>query len=159
MRPCYTFIAASDNKPPVLSIFDEIGFWGVQAKDFLASLSATPGTDLDVEISSPGGDMFAAVAMYNGLRASGKKITTRVMGVAASAASLVFMAGDNRVMPKNTHLMVHNPWTFAGGNAVELRETADFLDKTGTTKTLPCCSLRTPGSQRTKPWPTEWRPR
>jgi ATP-dependent protease ClpP protease subunit len=133
MRPCYTFIAAADNKPPVLSIFDEIGFWGVQAKDFLAQLSTLAGDKLDVEISSPGGDVFAAVAMYNGLRASGKEITTKVMGVAASAASLVFMAGDNRVMPKNTHLMVHNPWSFAAGNAAELRDTADFLDKIGTT--------------------------
>lgn len=133
MRPCYTFIAAADNKPPVLSIFEEIGFWGVQAKDFLAQLSSLPGDKLDVEISSPGGDVFAAVAMYNGLRASGKEITTKVMGVAASAASLVFMSGDNRVMPKNTHLMVHNPWSFAVGNAAELRDTADFLDKIGTT--------------------------
>lgn len=133
MRPCYTFIAAADNKPPVLSVFDEIGFWGVQAKDFLAQLSVLAGDKLDVEISSPGGDVFAAVAMYNGLRASGKEITTKVMGVAASAASLLFMAGDKRVMPKNTHLMVHNPWSFAAGNAAELRDTADFLDKIGTT--------------------------
>ena len=133
MRPCYTFISASANKPPVLSIFEDIGFWGVQAKDFLASLSAVEGPLLDVEISSPGGDVFAAVAMYNGLRASGKEVTTRVMGVAASAASLIFMAGDKRVMPKNTHLMVHNPSCFTGGNAEMHRDAADMLDKIGTT--------------------------
>lgn len=133
MRPCYTFIAASDTKPPTLSIFDEIGFWGTQAKDFLASLSAVVGPELTVEISSPGGDAFTAVAMYNGLRASGKEITTRVMGVAASAASLIFMAGDKRVMPKNTHLMVHNPSTWGGGTAEAHQEMADMLIKVGTT--------------------------
>jgi ATP-dependent Clp protease protease subunit len=133
MRPCYTFIAASDNKPPTLSIFEDIGFWGVQAKDFLASLAAVEGPVLTVEISSPGGDAFAAVAMYNGLRASGKEITTKVMGVAASAASLIFMAGDKRVMPKNTHLMVHNPSAFGGGTADDHQEMADMLSKVGAT--------------------------
>lgn len=133
MRPCYTFTAASENKPALLSIFDEIGFWGTQAKDFLASLAAIAGDKLRVEISSPGGDMFAGVAMYNGLRASGKEVTTVVMGVAASAASLIFMAGDKRVMPKNTHLMVHNPSNWFGGTADEHRETADLLDKLGAT--------------------------
>ncbi len=133
MRPCFTFISATANKPPTLSIFEDIGFWGVQAKDFLASLAAVEGPALDVEISSPGGDVFAAVAMYNGLRASGKEITTRVMGVAASAASLIFMAGDKRIMPKNTHLMVHNPSAWEGGNADAHREAAEMLDKIGTT--------------------------
>lgn len=133
MRPCYTFISASDNKPPTLSIFEDIGFWGVQAKDFLASLSAVEGPALTVEISSPGGDAFAAVAMYNGLRASGKEITTKVMGVAASAASLIFMAGDKRIMPKNTHLMVHNPSAFGGGTATDHQEMADMLAKVGAT--------------------------
>lgn len=133
MRPCFTFITASANKPPTLSIFEDIGFWGVQAKDFMTALAAVEGPALDVEISSPGGDVFAAVAMYNGLRASGKEITTRVMGVAASAASLIFMAGDKRVMPKNTHLMVHNPSAWEGGNADAHREAADMLDKIGAT--------------------------
>lgn len=133
MRPCFAFtnIQAADNKPAVLSIHDEIGFWGVQAKDFVAELGKVQGKTLTVEINSPGGDVFAALAMYNALRASGKEIVAKVMGVAASAASLVFMAGDKRVMPKNTHLMVHNPWSFAVGNADELRETAETLDKIG----------------------------
>lgn len=133
MRPCFAFtnVQAADNKPAVLSIFDEIGFWGVQAKDFVAELGKVQGKSLTVEINSPGGDVFAALAMYNALRTSGKEIVTKAMGVAASAASLVFMAGDKRIMPKNTHLMVHNPWSFAAGNADELRETAETLDKIG----------------------------
>lgn len=131
MRPCFQFHAATAEKPALLSIYDEIGFWGVQAKDFIASLGAIEAKELDLEINSPGGDVFAATAMYNALRASGKTITAKVMGVAASAASLVFMAGDKRVMPKNTHLMIHNPWTIAMGNAAELEEQAATLHKVG----------------------------
>lgn len=132
MRPCFVFAkATAADAPETLMIFDEIGFWGVQAKDFVADLGKVESKVLNVEINSPGGDVFAALSIYNALRASGKEIVTKAMGVAASAASLVFMAGDKRVMPKNTQLMIHNPWSFAMGNADELRETADTLDKIG----------------------------
>lgn len=130
MRPCFAFNATADTGA-TLSIFEDIGFWGVQAKDFRDQLQAVKGEELTVEISSYGGDVFAGLAMYNMLRASGKKVVTKVMSVAASAASVVFMAGDKRVMPKNTFTMVHNPWTMAVGNADELRESADTLDKIG----------------------------
>lgn len=129
MRPCFVFNQAEGEKPSVLSIYDEIGFWGTQAKDFQASLSAVTSPAVLVEINSPGGDYFAGLAMYNMLRSSGKTITTKVMGVAASAATIVFAAGDVREMPKNTMLMVHNPANFEGGTAQEHREMADMLDK------------------------------
>lgn len=132
MRPCFAFTAAAaDDQPETLSIYDEIGFWGVQSKDFRASLDAVKSKVLNVEINSPGGDMFAGVAMYNMLRASGKEIVVKVMGVAASAASLIAMAGDKIIMPSNTMMMIHNPWTIIAGNAEELRETADALEKMG----------------------------
>lgn len=129
MRPCFVFNAAPAEKPGSLSIMDEIGFWGTQAKDFQASLSAITAKDIVVEINSPGGDYFAGLAMYNMLRSSGKTVTTKVMGVAASAASVVFAAGDVREMPKNTMLMVHNPANYGGGTAEDHREMADMLDK------------------------------
>jgi ATP-dependent Clp endopeptidase proteolytic subunit ClpP len=132
MRPCFSFSnLASTETPATLSIFDEIGFWGVQAKDFIRDLSAVQSKVLNVEINSPGGDVFAGLAIFNALRSSGKEIVVTVMGVAASAASLIAMAGDRIVMPKNTFMMVHNPWSMAIGNADELRDTADTLDKIG----------------------------
>jgi ATP-dependent Clp endopeptidase proteolytic subunit ClpP len=131
MRPCFAFNLAADDSPSTLSIFDEIGFWGVQAKDFVRDLAAVKGKTLNVEINSPGGDVFAGLAIYNALKGSGKEIVVRVMGVAASAASLIAMAGDKIVMPKNTFLMIHNPWSMAVGNADDLRDTADVLDKIG----------------------------
>lgn len=136
MRPCFKFnatAAAGDNaETATLSIYDEIGFWGVQAKDFIKDLGAVTAKILNVEINSPGGDVFAGLAIYNALKMSGKEIHVKVMGVAASAASLIAMSGDKIIMPKNTFMMVHNPWSFAIGNADELRETADTLDKIGT---------------------------
>lgn len=132
MRPCFKFLAAANkDEPQTLLIFDEIGFWGVQAKDFVRDLAAVESKTLNVEINSPGGDVFAGLAIYNALKSSGKEVVTKVMGVAASAASVIFMAGDKRIAPKNTFVMVHNPWSFAVGNADELRETADTLDKIG----------------------------
>lgn len=134
MRPCFVFtnLAAADAAPATLSIYDEIGFWGVQAADFRASLASVTAKVINVEINSPGGDVFTGLAIYNMLRASGKEIVVKVMGVAASAASLIAMAGDKIIMPKNTFLMVHNPMAEYGhANAADLRDTAAMLEKIG----------------------------
>jgi len=134
MRPCFTFKAQAPGQPAVLAIDDEIGFWGVQASDFRSSLDAVQGDDLHVEINSPGGDVFAGLGMFNMLRsfaASGKNLTTRVTGVAASIASVIMLAGDKREMPKNSFAMIHSPMSFAAGTADDLRETAQTLDKIG----------------------------
>ena len=133
MRPCFTFTAAAGKKPAVVALDDEIGFWGTQAKDFRALIDAVDG-DLDVEINSPGGDVFAGLGMFNMIRsfaASGKKVTTRVTGVAASIASIIMLAGDKREMPKNAFAMIHSPMSGTYGTAEELRETADTVDKIG----------------------------
>ena len=108
MRPCFAFNAATDTEA-TLEIYDEIGFWGVQAKEFITQLKGVKAPVLNVEISSPGGDVFAGIAIYNALKASGKEIVVKVMGMAASAASLIAMAGDKIVMPKNSFMMIHNP--------------------------------------------------
>lgn len=129
MRTWYN-LKASDTKATI-SIFDAIGEYGVSAKNFLNDLRGVKASEVDVEINSPGGDVFAGIAIYNGLRQSGKKINVKIMGVAASAASLIAMAGDTIDMPANTFLMVHNPWSFAMGSAEDMRDTADMLDKIG----------------------------
>lgn len=122
----------ADGERATVSIYDGIGEFGVSAKSFLTDLRAVKASEVDLEINSPGGDVFAGIAIYNGLRGSGKKINVKVMGVAASAASLVAMAGDTIEMPENTFMMIHNPWTFAIGDADELRASADMLDKINT---------------------------
>lgn len=132
MRPCFKFTAKAGEKPAVIALDEEIGFWGTQAKDFRAALDAIEGDRLEVEINSPGGDVMAGLGMYNMLRnwsENGKQVTTRVTGVAASIASIVALAGDKRVMPKNSFVMVHSVSDMAWGTADELRAHADVIDK------------------------------
>lgn len=114
-----------------LRIYDEIGFWGVTAKQFMDQLddASAGATKILVSLNSPGGNVFDAFAIYNALMRSKLPVVTRVDGVAASAASLIFMAGGERVMPENAMLMIHNAWIITGGTADELRTTAEMMDK------------------------------
>lgn len=119
-------------KPAEVSIQDEIGFWGVTAKDFERDLKGITADVINVSINSPGGSVFDGLAIFNMLRASGKVVNTNVLGIAASIASVIQQAtanGGKRTMPANAMVMVHSPWTVAMGNAEEFRETADVLDK------------------------------
>lgn len=97
---------------------------------FRQELSAHDGEDIMVEINSPGGDVFAGFEIYNMLRAHKGKVTCRVVGNAASAASIVAMAADPGalIMCEVSMMMIHNPWTCVGGDAEALREQADVLD-------------------------------
>ncbi len=102
---------------------------GVSAGDFSADLADLGDVSkINVRINSPGGDVFDGIAIYNMLRAHGAEIVCRVEGFAASAASIVAMAGTVHMM-RGSLLMVHNPWGMAVGEADELRDTADLLDK------------------------------
>lgn len=123
--------AEGDEKVVEIRVYDEIGFWGTTAKAFTDRLDevAADATRILVSINSPGGNVFDAFAIYNALARHKLPVTTRVDGVAASAASLIFMAGGERVMPENAMLMIHNAWTVAVGTADELRNTAEMMDR------------------------------
>ena len=84
---------------------------------------------LDVFINSPGGDVFAGITIYNILKRHQAKVCVHVDGVAASAASIVAMAGDKIVMPRAATLMIHNAWGFAAGNKTSMRNLADELER------------------------------
>lgn len=114
-----------------VSVYDEIGGFGITAKDYMDAFNAMPAGPVVLNINSPGGSVFDALTMMNGMRASGRQITTRVMGVAASAASLIAMAGNTIEMPANSFMMLHAPMTGTYGNADEMRSTADMLDTIG----------------------------
>lgn len=135
MRPCFAFSAKTATKPAILAIDDEIGFWGLQAREFRSALDAVEGDTLEVQINSVGGDVMAGLGMYNMLRnwaGAGKQITTRVTGVAASIASIIMLAGDQREMPSNAFAMVHSVKSGAWGTADEIRDQADVVDKVQT---------------------------
>jgi ATP-dependent Clp protease protease subunit len=84
---------------------------------------------LDMYINSPGGSVFAGVAMYSILNRSEAHIVAHVDGIAASAATYLVMAADEIKMPENTMLMIHKPMSWGGGNADDFRSQADALDK------------------------------
>jgi len=124
-------VKAVSKESAKLSIYDEIGLWGVTAKEFIAELSRIESKVITLSINSPGGSVFDALAMYNALRNHGARIEVRIMGIAASAASLVAMAGDKIIMPENAFLMVHDPIVGLYGDADDHREIADTLDLIG----------------------------
>ena len=85
--------------------------------------------EIELHINSYGGSVFASVAIFNYLKSLDKTINTVNDGICASGASLIFMAGEKRIMPENTMMMIHRASTFVWGNCKELREQADILEK------------------------------
>ena len=126
---------AKDEKTGELLLYGEIAsstWWGdeVTPKQFKEDLDALGDIEtLNVFINSPGGDVFAGQAIYSMLKRCRADVNVYVDGIAASIASLIAMAGDTVIMPKNAMMMVHNPWTIAIGNAEEFRKLADDMDK------------------------------
>lgn len=118
---------AGDN---VISIYGFIGGWdGATASEVASALERIGAEQVVVNVNSPGGDYFEGVAIYNLLRAHSRKVTVRVIGVAASAASVVAMAGDEVQIAKAGSLMIHNTMMVAFGNRKVMREAADILEK------------------------------
>lgn len=107
------------------------GMWGVSAGEVAGALAALPTntTDLTVRINSPGGEVFEAVAIMNLLRDHAARITAKVDGIAASAASFLAVSADETIMGGNTELMIHDAWGLAIGNAADMRQYADMLDR------------------------------
>lgn len=131
----HPFAAAPDaDADATISIFDVIGEdgWtggGVTAKRISAALRSIGNRDVIVRINSPGGDMFEGIAIYNLLRTHPAKVTVEVLGWAASAASIIAMAGDVIRMGLGSFMMVHNAWGLVIGNRHDLREAASLFEQ------------------------------
>ncbi|MGK6325759.1 head maturation protease, ClpP-related [Erwinia sp. DT-104] len=121
--------SAGDN---TISVFDVIGadYWGdgVTASRIAGALRSMNGADVTVNINSPGGDMFEGLAIYNLLREYKGKVTVKVMGLAASAASIIAMAGDDVQIGRGAFLMIHNCWVYAMGNRHDLAQIAADME-------------------------------
>lgn len=85
--------------------------------------------DIAVWINSPGGDVFAAAQIYNMLRDYNGKVTVKIDSLAASAASVIAMAGDEILMGPTALMMIHNPMTVAAGSFSEMQKAIDMLDE------------------------------
>ncbi len=111
-------------------IYDEIGMWGVSAKRFTEDLISLGNiSHINLHIHSPGGEVFEGIAIYNQLKNHNATITVYIDGLAASMASVIAMVGDEVKMPKNAMMMIHKPWGVSWGDANDMRDYADLLDK------------------------------
>lgn len=126
-------MAAASDDDNTISMLEVIGedWWtggGVTAKRVSAALRSIGKQDVTVKINSPGGDMFEGIAIYNLLRAHPAKVTVEVLGWAASAASIIAMAGDEIRMGLGSFMMVHNAWGVVIGNRHDMRDSAELFD-------------------------------
>lgn len=117
-----------------LFVYGHVGalWWddtSVDASAVVRQVRAFNGDLIRVYINSGGGSAMDGVAIYNALRRSSARVDVYIDGIAASAASVIAMAGDNIRMPRGSFLMIHNPYTQIRGFSKDLRATADVLDK------------------------------
>lgn len=125
-------MAAESDEATRISIYDVIGedYWsggGWTAKRLAGTLRAIGKKDVTVAINSPGGDVFEGIAMYNLLREHPAQVSVKVTGLAASAASIIAMAGDTVAMGRGAFLMIHNAWGVVVGNRHDMTAAAEML--------------------------------
>jgi ATP-dependent protease ClpP protease subunit len=121
--------AGDDQRPATVHLFDEIGYWGTSAGDFINELKAITAPTIELRVNSPGGEIFEGYAIYNALAGHPAEITAYVDGLAASAASFIVQSADRIIMQETSQMMIHDGIGFVFGNASDFREQADLLDK------------------------------
>lgn len=102
--------------------------YGISLDSVVEALAGKSADVMDVYINTYGGDMFEAIAIKNYLIRRPERIVTHIDGIAASGGSIIAMAGEEIIMPKDSEMMIHNPWTIGYGNADDFRKLADELD-------------------------------
>lgn len=120
----------AEGETAFLAINDAIdSFFGVDASALATDIKDLDAKQIDVEVNSPGGEVFAGVALYNALKSHPAKVNVKVNGMAASIASVIALAGDEKPeMAPMSKFMIHNAWTMAMGDHNDLRDTADVLE-------------------------------
>jgi ATP-dependent protease ClpP protease subunit len=130
----YALQASGEATERVIEVFvyGEIGAWGITANQFVQDLRAMDDgvSPVVAAFNSIGGDLFDGLAMHNALSRLGERCTGRIDALAASAASVAVCGAHRVVIAANAMLMIHNPYTYAGGGAEDFRRVADVLDQT-----------------------------
>lgn len=131
-KPKYFSLQQAEKKADIY-IFGDITSWewlesDVSSYTLARTIQSLDADEITVHINSYGGEVAEGLAIHNSLKNSKAKIRTVCDGFACSAASVVFMAGEERMMNPASLLMIHNAWSYASGNAAELRKAADDLD-------------------------------
>ena len=126
------FSMSADAGVGTIKIYGDIGGWGVTFQDFsrqLESLGLGSNDTINLTINSDGGDVYQGFAIYNALAMHPATKNITVMGLAASMASVIVMAGDSRIMPKNSALMIHNPVGQIAGESDEIISFGEAVGK------------------------------
>ncbi|MEU0411718.1 head maturation protease, ClpP-related [Streptomyces griseorubiginosus] len=113
-----------------IAIYDEIGMWGITASDFVKDIQSVTAQQIALHINSPGGDVFDGLAILNALRQHPANVSVTIDGLAASAASFIAMAGDTVRIAPQAMVMIHDASGVVVGNAEDMLDMADLLDKT-----------------------------
>jgi len=127
-RDWYEIKSLSEDQTEVM-IYDIIGFPWNDTSELVRALAGITTKEILVRISSPGGDIFDSLSIFNVLSSHKSKIVTRNEALAASAASILMLAGKERQAYKSSMTMIHEPWAVMAGNQHEVREMADVLGK------------------------------
>lgn len=120
---------AAADQPATIYLYDEIGLWGITAKDFTQTLAAIGPGPVNLHINSPGGDVMDGLAIFAALQAHDGAVNVVIDGLAASAASFIALAGNTISMAPNAFLMIHNVFCVVLGNKADMTETAAVLTK------------------------------
>lgn len=120
---------AADAEQADVYIYDEIGWFGVSADDFVRELRDIAAPKIMLHVNSPGGSVFDGITIYNALLDHPAEVTSKVDGLAASAASFIVQAGAKRVMGRNATMMIHDASGLVIGQAEDMRHMAGLLDK------------------------------
>lgn len=124
-----TFDVRAADDVATLTIYDEIGEFGVSARTVREALDGIEAGRINLRLNSPGGDVFDGIAIYNDLLKHSAEVHVEITGVAASAASIIAMAGDRITMAENSFLMIHNAWALTMGDRRDMEEMAAVLAK------------------------------
>jgi ATP-dependent protease ClpP protease subunit len=149
MNRFWKFSNSADGDSAELLLYGPISdeaFWGdeLTPKMFADDLAALGDiNELTVRINSQGGSVFAAAAMYNTLKTHKAKVTAYIDGIAASAASVVAMAGDTVIMPQLAVMMIHNPEAGVRGDSRKMQTVREILDKIRDTTIIPAYAAKT----------------
>lgn len=131
MRKWYDIKASAEDAEVYLYGYIGKDSWdddATSAAEFIKEIEAYSSVPLKVRINSGGGSVFDGVAIANAIKRRTAETTTCIDALAASAASVIAMAGDWIVIAEGAQIMIHKAWTYGAGNADELRQTATALD-------------------------------
>jgi ATP-dependent Clp protease protease subunit len=122
--------AEATSDTTLIYVYDVIdSWWGISASDFAREMAAVTTPNIQLRINSPGGDVFEARAMMSAIAESKARVTARIDGLCASAATALTLPCASVEIVDGGFYMIHQAWTFAMGNADDFRQQAGVLDK------------------------------